>query len=580
MQPDLHSSNTTSLQQALASMKRTALYVLCFSFVMNMLTLMVPIYSLQVFDRVFTTRSLDTLIGLSVLTLGAMAFFGLIYAIRSAVIAKTIEWLENHVCYDVLTRAVHAASMYPGVTAGQQLREIGTIKNFIAAGAPTIADAPWSILFVLVIYLIHPLLGSVALVSMLLFVGLAVLNEYATRKALMRASQGNIQSQLAADLLSQNAETIQAMGMMKHVLISWRSLYDASLKDQDLAQKRSATISGISRNMRLIMQIFVTGFGAFLVLEGEMTAGGMIAASILIARVLSPFDGLIGLWRQFTAARDAYNRLNRLLGDSLPAHGTTVLPAPTGTLEVETLVYSPPKKPAILRGISFQMRAGESLGIIGPSGAGKSTLAKCLIGIYPPSHGRVRLDGADVYQWIREDFGKHVGYLPQQVELFVGSIKQNIARMNPHIDDSAVIEAAQRAQVHELILQLPQGYDTPYQPGGGLLSPGQLQRVGLARALYGRPKFVVLDEPNNNLDGDGERALLGVLAALKVEGVTCVVVAHRPTILASVDNIMALRAGMIEAYDTRQNIMLRYTQTDSKPQGKITQKSKPSKEDS
>lgn len=563
MQQFSTASTETSLSQALGALKRTGLYIMCFSLAMNLLTLMMPIYSLQVFDRVFTTRSIDTLVGLTVMTLGAMAFFGLIYAVRSAVIAKTIEWMENHICFDVLTRAVHAASIYPGVTAGQQLREINTIKSFIAAGTPILADAPWSILFVLVIYLIHPLLGFTALLAMLLFIGLAVLNEYATRKPLMRASQASIQSQLAADLLSQNAETIQAMGMMQNVLHGWRAIYQSSLNDQEMAQKRSATLQGISRSARLIMQIAMTGFGAFLVLEGEMTGGGLIAASILITRVLSPFEGLIGMWRQFTSARDAYQRLNRLLGDSLPAHGTTTLPAPKGTLDVETLVYTPPKKPAILRGISFHMEPGESLGIIGPSGAGKSTLAKCLIGIYPPSHGRVRLDSADVYQWIREDFGQYAGYLPQQVELFVGTIKQNIARMSQTIDDAAVIEAASRAQVHELILQLPSGYDTLYQPGGGLLSPGQLQRVGLARALYGRPKFVVLDEPNNNLDGDGERALLGVLAMLKAEAVTCVVVAHRPTILASVDNIMALRAGMIEAYDTRQNIMLRYTPKDA-----------------
>ncbi len=577
----MHSSPeaATSLSRALVSLKRVGMYVLCFSLAMNLLSLMVPIYSLQVFDRVFTTRSIDTLIGLSIITLGAMAFFGLIYSVRSAVIAKTIEWLEEHICFDVLTRAVHAASMYPGVTAGQQLREIQTIKNFIASGAPTIADAPWSILFVIVIYLIHPILGTIALISMVIFVGMALLNEYATRKPLMRASSANVQSQLAADLLSQNAETIQAMGMMSSVLKGWKSVYESGLADQDLAQKRSATLQGISRSLRLILQIMITGIGALLVLENELTGGGMIAASILISRVVAPFDGLIGLWRQYSLARDAYQRLNRLLGDHLPAHGTTILPAPKGALEVETLVYTPPRKPAILRGISFKMNPGESLGIIGPSGAGKSTLAKCLIGIYPPSHGRVRLDGADVYQWAREDFGQYVGYLPQQVELFVGSIKQNIARMRENIDDAAVIEAATRAQVHELILQLPQGYDTPYLPGGGLLSPGQLQRVGLARALYGRPKFVVLDEPNNNLDGDGERALLNVLAMLKAEAVTCVVVAHRPTILASVDNIMALRAGMVEAYDTRHNIMLRYTPKEAKPQAKIARAPKASDEE-
>lgn len=563
----------TPLETAIGALRRVGLYVLLFSLAINLLTLMLPIYSLQVFDRVFTTRNVDTLVGLTVLAIGAMAFFGLIYSVRTAVIAKTIEWLETHISYDVLSRAVHAASIYPGVTAGQQLREINTIKSFIATGTPLLMDAPWAILFVLVIYMIHPVLGTLALLSMVLFIGLAFLNEYATRKPLMRANQNAIQSQLAADLLSQNAETVQAMGMMNGVLGGWRRIYQASLADQDLAQNRSAILQGFSRSFRMVLQISITGLGALLVLKGELTGGGLIASSILIARVIAPFEGLISVWRQFIAARDAYSRLNHLLGESLPAHGTTILPAPKGLLNVDSLVYAPAKKPAIVRGVTFQVNAGDSLGIIGPSGAGKSTLAKCLVGIYPPSHGRVRLDSADVYQWEREDFGQYVGYLPQQVELFLGSIKQNIARMRDTIDDAAVIEAATRAQVHELILQLPGGYDTPYQPGGGLLSPGQLQRVGLARALYGRPKFVVLDEPNNNLDGDGERALLQVLATLKAESVTCVVVAHRPTILASVDNIMAMRGGMIEAYDTRQNIMLRYSpQGGGTPQVKIAKK--------
>jgi ATP-binding cassette subfamily B protein len=549
----------TSLEQAISSLRHVIIYLLLFSFAINFLTLMLPIYTLQVFDRVFTTRNYDTLIGLTALTIFALSFFGVLHAIRAAVIAKTIEWLDKYVAVDVLGRAIHAASIDTRITAGQPLRELTTLKNFIATSAPTIFDAPWSVLFVLVIYLIHPLIGMLAFIGMIIFVGAAFLNEYSTRKLLKQANLQMTQSQLGADLLSANAQSIQAMGMQKNVVESWIKTHGQSIKAQETAQRRSAILQGITRSARMVLQISVTGFGAFLVMQGELTPGGLIASSILMARVLAPFEGLIGLWKQFIAARESYARIHQLLSAGPPAHGTTRLPAPEGALEAESLFYAPPGKPAILRGISFKIPPGESLGVIGPSGAGKSTLAKCLVGVYPPNHGNVRLDGSDVYQWEREDFGQHVGYLPQQVELFVGSLKQNIGRMSPEIDDESVILAAKRSGVHALILQLPNGYDTMYYPGAGLLSPGQLQRVGLARALYGKPRLLVLDEPNNNLDGDGERALTHVLNMLKRAKITTIVVAHRPSILATVDHILALKNGMMDAFDSRENMLLRYT---------------------
>lgn len=563
MQPTTATSLTdapkTPLGTIMQSLKRTALYILFFSLAINFLSLMLPIYTLQVFDRVFTTRNIDTLIGLSALTVFALAFFGLLYAIRSAIIARVAEWMDHQLSIDLVKQAIHTASVDHTTTAGQPLREMQTLKQFMITGAPIIADAPWSILFVFVIYLIHPLIGFMALMGMLIFIAAAIVNEYVTKKTLMRANLANVQSQLGADLLSQNAQTIQAMGMLNGVIHHWRKFYDESVRAQESAQRKGAVLQGITRATRMILQILVIGVGAFLVMEGSLSAGGLIASNILIARVLAPFEGLIGLWRQFTAARQSYSRLQHLFTHTPPAHGTTKLPTPRGGITVESLFFAPKGKPAILRGISFQLHPGEALGVIGPSGAGKSTLAKCLVGIYPPNHGHIRLDGADVYQWLPEDFGQHVGYLPQQVELFQGTIKQNIARMQIEINDDAVILAAKRAQVHNLILQLPNGYDTLYHPGAGLLSPGQLQRVGLARALYGNPKLVVLDEPNNNLDGEGERALLHVITMLKKARITSVIVAHRPTILQAVDHIMALRNGMVDGFDSRENMMLRYS---------------------
>lgn len=554
-----HSPENLPLARALRSLKRTGVYVLFFSFAMNLLSLMLPIYTLQVFDRVFTTRNLDTLVGLSALALFALSLFGILFAIRAAVIAKMVEWLDHHLTFDVLKQAIHTASIDTTTTAGQPLRDLQAVKQFIAMGAATLTDAPWSILFVFVIYLIHPLIGSLALVGMLVFIAAAVVNEYATRKEFLRANQAATQSQLAADSFSQNAQAIQAMGMAQGVMQSWRRFYDESVRSQESAQRKSAALQGVTRAVRMVLQIAIIGFGAMLALQGELSAGGLIASSILIARVLSPFEGLMNIWRQFVSARQAYKRLAQLMHNPPPAHGTTKLPAPKGALAVESLFFSPGGKAALLRGVAFQLKPGETMGIIGPSGAGKSTLAKCLVGIYPPSHGHVRLDGADVYQWDREDFGLHVGYLPQQVELFHGTMKQNIARMQEDASDEAVIIAAKRAQVHQLILQMPNGYDTMYQPGAGLLSPGQLQRVGLARALYGNPKFVVLDEPNNNLDGEGERALLHVISMLKKAKITAIIVAHRPSVLQAVDHIMLLKNGMVDSIDTREQMLLRYS---------------------
>jgi ATP-binding cassette subfamily C protein/ATP-binding cassette subfamily C protein EexD len=325
-------------------------------------------------------------------------------------------------------------------------------------------------------------------------------------------------------------------------------------------------LQGFARSARMVLQIAITGFGAYLTLQNEMTAGGLIAGSILISRAIAPFEGMIMLWKQLVQARDAYHRLEMLFREAPLPLGDTAMPVPRGALNVEALYYVPPKKPAVLNGITFKIEPGDMLGVIGPSAAGKTTLSKMLMGVLPPNSGHVRLDGVDVHQWAREDFGKYAGYLPQVVELFPGTIKQNIARMQQTPDDAGVIEAAQRAQVHELILQLPSGYDTVYVPGVSVLSPGQKQRIGLARALYGTPKYLVLDEPNSNLDGDGERALMATLQWLKQQRITTVIVAHRPSILTMVDKILMLRAGMLEAIGPREEMMQRYSGNARKPE--------------
>ncbi len=555
---------STLLSKALASMRRAFWFVFFFSFAVNVLSLLMPIYSMQVFDRVFTTKSYNTLIGLTAVVLVGYAFYGALYAVRAGIVARVVEWLERTVSPDLLTVSITQAAQTGAPMAGQHQRDLMSVKNFIASATPTLMDIPWSLIFVLVIYMINPVLGFISVIGILIMAATALINEYATRKALMRATEKNIESSLNADMIGRHSEAIQAMGMGKSVVTRWTKQNEHGLALQDTAQQRSAIILGISRSIRNLLQVAVIGVGAILALNNGISTGGMIACSILTARALAPFESTIMLWKQFVQARDAYNRLHFLLARIDPNQGDTALPAPKGLLSVENLFYSPGKGVNILRGISFKLEPGESLGIIGPSAAGKSTLAKAMVGIFAPTHGNVRLDGADVYRWEREDFGKYVGYLPQQVELFLGSIKQNIARMKDEYDDQHVIESAKLAGVHELILQLPNGYDTHYVPGNTVLSPGQKQRIGLARALFGSPRFVVLDEPNSNLDGEGERALMMALTHLKATGVTTVVVAHRPSILASVDKVLMMRAGLIEAMGAREEVMKRFTSAGNK----------------
>ena len=546
------------IASALAAMKRALGYAFLFAFAVNLLSMLMPIYSLQVFDRVFATRSADTLIALTAVVLVGYLFYGAFYAIRAGIIARIVEWLERTVAPKLLRVSIIFAAESGQAQAGQHQRDLMTLKNYISTAAPTLMDVPWSLLFLLVIYMINPLLGFIAALSILMLITAALINEYATRKALMRAGERSVEAISAADSLGRSGEAIQAMGMAGNVIARWQEDTARGLTLQDTAQQRSAIITGCTRALRMIMQVAITCAGAYLALRGEITSGGIVATSMLTARALSPFEGTIQMWKNFVSARDAYRRLHLLVstvGVGLPE---TTLPTPRGMLTAENLYITISGTP-ILRGISLQLQPGESLGIIGPSAAGKSTLAKAMVGIYQPVHGVVRLDGADLYHWPREDAGPHIGYLPQHVELFHGTIKQNIARMEKNASDEAVIEAAQKAGVHQMILQLPKGYDTIYHPGNVVLSPGQRQRIGLARALYGKPRVIVLDEPNSNMDGDGERALMVSLQFMKEAGMTTIIVAHRPSVLATVDKVLMLRGGIVEILGERDEVLSRFT---------------------
>lgn len=552
----------TSLKDVFIHCKRAFWYAALFSLCINILMLALPLYSLQVLDRVMSSHSMETLHMLTLITIACFIFYGLFNLVRSFVLTRVGDWMDEVLAPLLLENSVARSAVGTATSASQHHRDLYIIKGFISGqGATTLFDAPWALIFLLVIYAINPVLGFVTLLGCVLLLIFAVFTELSTRKPLKLASGLSIHSMGIAETASRNAEAIEAMGMMRNITHHWQGQNAKSIRVQNVAASRSAILQNGSRIIRMVLQISLTGFGAYLALQNEVTVGGMIASSILAARALAPFEASIAVWKNFVNARDAYARLEQSITTTPQLRGTMPLPAPKGDLTIENMFYRAPgnEKP-ILKAINMRLSAGESLGIIGPSAAGKSTLAKLIIGVLPPSHGSVRLDAVEIFKWNREDLGSHVGYMPQQVELFAGTVKDNIARMDLNATPEAVIAAAQMAGVHEMILRLPKGYETTFSANDLSLSPGQRQRIGLARALYGSPKFVVLDEPNSNLDGEGERALVDALTRMKAAGITFIVVAHRPSIVGSVDKILTLRDGAIEQFGPRQQVLQKYVQ--------------------
>jgi PrtD family type I secretion system ABC transporter len=556
---DILTNNENPLKPYFNKTKRAFVYAGLFSFAINILMLVLPLYSLQVLDRVLSSRSIETLIMLTIIMVIAMIFYGIFYAVRSLILLSVSEWLDQEVSPLLLSDAVVKSSLGSYVSASQHQRDMNNIRNFINASAPTLMDAPWAFIFIIVTYLINPLLGFITVIGLVVLLVFGYLNELVTRKPFEEMAKEQINSQFIADVAGRNAEAIEAMGMMENVKSAWMEHQNAASEHHLNGNRRANLIQTISRVLRLIVQIAVTGVGGYLALINELSVGGMIASSILVGRALAPFENAIGLWKSFISTRSAYERLNTaLLTGRTIERGTLELPEPTGILSVENIIFTPTGGAPIIKGVTFGLGAGQSLGIIGPSAAGKSTLSKLIIGLLPPTHGAVRLDGAETFKWNRANFGKYVGYMPQSVDLFTGTIKDNVARMDKNAPMEKVIEACKMAECHDMILRLPQGYETVVNPRMSSLSPGQRQRIGLARALYGNPKFVLLDEPNSNLDGEGERALLIALQRMKQAGITFIVVAHRPSIVANVDNLLVLKGGVIERIGANADVLKSY----------------------
>jgi PrtD family type I secretion system ABC transporter len=535
------------MREFLVRFRTYFVYAALFSLVINLLMLVPALFMLQVFDRVLSSRSVETLVMLTVLAAGSLVFMAYLDVIRSRLLSGAGVALEKLAGPPVLEEMIRRGILPGGRGSTHGLRDVGAMRAFLTGpGIVALFDAPWAPLFVLVIWLFHPLLGGIALMGALLLLGIAWLNERLSRKPLDQMQLESRKAGRYADQMISHAEVAGALGMVENLARGWQGLSHKVLKHQLEANRASSLASSASRFMRQFLQVAMLAAGAWLVINQFATAGVMIAATILLGRALAPVESAIAGWKSLVDARSAFTRLDQDLSAVKNTAAVTDLPPPLGALSVENLVFGfPGQDGPVIKRVSFNLRPGEALAIVGPSAAGKSTLTKLLVGIWRPVSGAVRLDGADIDTWPRARLGPYVGYLPQNVELFAGTVSENIARLG-EVDSVAVIDAARRANAHEMILRLPQGYDTPIGDSGAFLSAGQRQRVALARALYGTPRLVVLDEPNSNLDSDGEAALIAALRGLKLAGVTVVVVTHRTPLLAAMDRVMLLRDGQVE----------------------------------
>jgi PrtD family type I secretion system ABC transporter len=549
-------TRANTLEKALAACRAQFGAVGVFSLVVNLLQLTVSLYMMQVFDRVLATRSIDTLLWLTLVAIASIGLLALLDGVRSQVMQRVAIWVEGRVAPEGFARALEA-TLRNRPYRMEVLRDLGTCRAWLSGpGALALYDVPWVPVYLGVIYLLNPVLFLIATGGAAILFGLALASELATAGPLRQANLSAMASQKRADAISRNAEAADAMGMVPALLALWRNGLAEAAPLQQRAADRAALLSAITKFVRLAVQIAVLGVGAWLTLHQQLTSGAAIAGSIIMGRALAPVEQLISGWKGLVGVRQANKRLRAFLSLPRLRPEAEPLPAPTGRLSAERLTWAPPGQPnAVIKGVTFALEPGESLGIIGPSGSGKTTLLRLLVGVLAPVSGSARLDGADLATWPREDLGRHIGYLPQDVELFEGSVFRNIARLQPDAVPDAVHRAAGLAGCHEAILRLPQGYET--EVADGTLSGGQRQMVGLARALYGDPRLVILDEPDSSLDGDAEARLLEGLAGLKAIGATVVLVSHRPSLIRGVDKVLVMRDGAAELFGPRAEVLAR-----------------------
>jgi ATP-binding cassette subfamily C exporter for protease/lipase len=559
------------IQAILRTFKGTFITVGVFSAISNLLMLAPSIYMLQVYDRVLGSRNGVTLLMLTLLMLGAYLFMGALELIRSFVLVRVGARFDMQLNKRVYTAAFEHNLKRAGANAGQALADLTNIRQFLTGNALyAFFDAPWFPIYLLVIFFFEPSLGFFALCGTIVLVALAYINERVSKGPLTEANAMAISAGNLATNNLRNAEVIESMGMLPNLLKRWYVLHGKFLRLQAEASEKAGTVGAITKFVQVSLQSLVLGMGAMLVLEDKITPGMMIAASILVGRALSPVQQVIGVWKSWSGTRSAYARLNALLEENPARSAGMALPKPTGAITVEGVTAAPPGATvAVLKGVNFAVSPGDALGVIGPSGSGKSTLARLLVGVWPSLMGKVRLDGADIYSWNKAELGPHIGYLPQDIELFGGTVSENIARFGD-IDPEKVVQAAKRAGVHDMILHLPGGYDTMLGDGGAGLSGGQKQRIGLARAMYDDPSVLVLDEPNSNLDDVGEQALLAAIGDLRRRGKTIILVTHRTNVIGITNKLLLLRDGTVELFGPTDQVLAALQQNAQKLQAQAT----------
>ncbi|AWZ19012.1 type I secretion system ATPase [Roseovarius sp. TM1035] len=532
-------------------------FVGIFSFFANLLMLTGPIYMLQVYDRVLSSRSVETLIALSVLVLFLYTMMGLLDYARGRIMGRVGARFQARLDRRVFDAVIRKSAIQPDANTATGLRDLESIQRLMTSPVLlAIFDMPWAPFFLAAIWVFHPWLGILALAGGALLVVVTLINQVVTRKPTGQANNASVQAESISEQLRNESEMIQAMGMRDAAFDRWQAARGRALSTAIEAADLGGTFTTSTKALRLLLQSAMLGLGAWLVLRGELTPGAMIAGSILMGRALAPIEQAIGQWALVQRAAKGWESLAELLGSVPPEQPRTPLPRPKARLEVSQLTMVPPgESQAVLKTLSFKIEPGQAVGVIGPSGAGKSTLARAITGVWRPAGGKIRLDGATLDQYAPNVLGELIGYLPQRVQLFDGTIADNIARLAPQPDPAKIVAAARKADAHEMILKLPNGYDTRVSASGGRLSGGQMQRIGLARAMYGDPMILVLDEPNSNLDNEGSEAVNLAIRSFKAEGKAVIVVAHRPAAIKECDMLLMLEAGVMRAFGPREKVL-------------------------
>lgn len=550
-----------ALTRVLSAGKHPFAIAAVFSFFSNVLYLALPLYTFQVYGKVLISQSIPSLVVLTAIVLFVFAVSSAIDDYRARILINYGVMLDQRVSGRVFAALFDAQVRGDPSARAQALRDLDQFRQTLTgAAAAVFFDLPWMPVFIVALYLIDPAVGVLATVGALVLLGLALLQERMIRPVMKDASDGQLRSYAFTDAALRNGEVVRAMGMLPTLGGSWAAHRAVAIERGAKASEISNTFTDIIKATRMGIQVLIIAIGAYLIMKAKIPQGLLFANMILASRALAPIEKIVASWDPLNNMVRAHGRLMQILAKAEPQPPATALPRPKGRLTAEALNFAPMgSTKLLLMNINLTVEPGETLGVIGPSGAGKSTLARLLVGIWRPNNGIVRLDGADVFSWDRADFGRHVGYLPQDTELFAGTIRDNIARFRLDVSDEEVISAAQLAGVHELILRLPKGYETEVGEGGHTLSAGQRQRVGLARAMLGHPAFIVLDEPNASLDAEGEDALLRAIDAMKTNGATVVIISHKPSIFRAADKMLVLREGRVELFGPRDQVMSRLT---------------------